>query len=151
VVLLIKEDVNGIFFSTDVTLGLIPLIILILTVANTNIDYTDSFLEKQYFQKAQDTAEIMATYKEHNDQTLFQKVSNTLSENRYQKAGIKSARNITFPFLERTIGNMKYRLEEINYLKGSEIISNGDINTTKNVGVAVKCHGKYLYKLYVWQ
>jgi hypothetical protein len=151
VVLLIKEDVNGIFFSTDVTLGLIPLIILILTVANTNIDYTDSFLEKQYFQKAQDTAEIMATYKEHNDQTLFQKVSNTLSENRYQKAGIKSARNITFPFLERTIGNMKYRLEKINYLKGSEILFNGDINTAKNVGVAVKYHGKYLYKLYVWQ
>lgn len=57
-VLLIKEDVNGIFFSTDVTLGLISLIILILTVANTNIDYTNSFLEKQYFQKAQDTAEI---------------------------------------------------------------------------------------------
>lgn len=150
-VLLIKEDVNGIFFSTDVTLGLIPLIILILTVANTNIDYTNSFLEKQYFQKAQDTAEIMAIYKEHDDQTLFQKVSNALSENRYKKAGIKSTRNITSPFLERTAGNMKYRLEEINYLKGSEIISNGDINTAKNVGVAVKCYGKYLFKLYVWQ
>ena len=55
-VLLIKEDVNGIFFSADVVLGLIPVLILILTVANTNIDYTDLFLEKSYFQKAQDTA-----------------------------------------------------------------------------------------------
>ena len=52
---MIKEDVNGIFFSMDVALGLIPLMILILTVANTNIDYTDLYLEKQYFQKAQDT------------------------------------------------------------------------------------------------
>ncbi len=39
--------------------------ILILTVANTNIDYTGLFLEKQYFQKAQDSAELMATYTEH--------------------------------------------------------------------------------------
>jgi len=111
VVLLIKEDVNGIFFSMDITLGLIPLIILILTVANTNIDYTDSYLEKQYFQKAQDTAELMSTYTEHDDQTIFQKVSNALSE----------------------------------------IVSNGDIKKAKNVGVAVKCYGNYLFKLYVWQ
>jgi hypothetical protein len=151
VVLLIKEDVNGIFFSTDVTLGLIPIIILILTVANTNIDYTGSYSEKQYFQKAQDTAELMSTYTEHDDQTLFQKVSNALSKNQDQKVGIASARNITSPFLKRTVGNMKYRLEEINYLKGSEIISNGDIKKAKNVGVAVKCYGNYLFKLYVWQ
>jgi hypothetical protein len=151
VVLLIKEDVNGIFFSMDITLGLIPLIILILTVANTNIDYTDSYLEKQYFQKAQDTAELMSTYTEHDDQTTFQKVSNALSENRDKKVGIDTARNITSPFLGRTIGNMKYRLEEINYLKGSEIVSNGDIKKAKNVGVAVKCYGNYLFKLYVWQ
>jgi hypothetical protein len=135
----------------DITLGLIPLIILILTVANTNIDYTDSYLEKQYFQKAQDTAELMSTYTEHDDQTIFQKVSNALSENRDKKVGIDTARNITSPFLGRTIGNMKYRLEEINYLKGSEIVSNGDIKKAKNVGVAVKCYGNYLFKLYVWQ
>jgi hypothetical protein len=151
VIKLIKEDVNGIFFSTDITLGLIPLIILILTVANTNIDYTDSFLEKQYFQKAQDTAELMATYTEHDDQTLFEKVSKVLSENQDKNGGIQSAKNITSPFLERTVGNMKYRLEEINYLKGTEIVSNGDISKARNVGVAVKCHGKYLFKLYIWE
>ena len=148
---MIKEDVNGIFFSTDIALGLIPLIILILTVANTNIDYTDSYLEKQYFQKAQDTAELMSTYTENDDQTILQKLSDAISENQNKKLGIERARNITSPFLERTIGNMKYRLEEINYLQGSEIISNGDIRTAKNVGVAVKCYGNYLFKLYVWQ
>ncbi len=148
---LIKEDVNGFFFSTDVALGLIPIIILILTVANTNIDYNGQFLEKQYFQKAQDTAELMATYTEHDDQTLIAKVSNALSENQDQKKGIDSARNLASPFLERTIGNMKYRLEEINYLKGAEIVSNGDISKAKNVGVAVKCYGNYLFRLYIWE
>ncbi len=150
VVLMMKED-NGIFFSIEAALGLIPIIIIIMTVSNTNIDYTDSYMEKQYFQKAQDTAELMSTYTEHNDQTILQKVSNALSENRDKKVGIDTARNITSPFLGRTIGNMKYRLEEINYLKGSEIVSNGDIKKAKNVGVAVKCYGNYLFKLYVWQ
>jgi hypothetical protein len=151
VIKLIKEDVNGIFFSTDITLGLIPIIILILTVANTNIDYTDSFLEKKYFQNAQDTAELMATYTEYDDQTLFEKVSIVLSENQDKNRGIQSAKNITYPFLEKTVGNMNYRLEEINYLKGEEIVSNGDINKARNVGVAVKCHGKYLFKVYIWE
>jgi hypothetical protein len=152
VVLLIKEDVNGIFFSMDAILGLIPIIILILTIANTNINYSDSCLEKQYFQRAQDTAELMATYKElHDDQTILEKVSNALSKNQDKKIGIESARTITSPFLERTVGNMKYRLEEINYLKGSEIISNGDINKAENVGVAVKCYDQYLFKFYLWE
>jgi hypothetical protein len=148
---LIKEDVNGIFFSADVVLGLIPILILILTVANTNIDYTNLFLEKSYFQKAQDTAELMAMYTEHDDHPILEKVSNALSENRNQKAGIESAKHIISPFIERTIGNMKYRFEEINYLNGAEIISNGDINNAKNVGVAVKCYDKYLFRLYVWE
>ncbi len=150
-VILIKEDINGIFFSMDATLGLIPIIILILTVANTNISYSDSCLENQYFQRAQDTAELMATYTENDDQTIFEKVSKELSKNQDQKAGIESARTITSPFLERTVGNMKYRLEEMNYLKGSEISSNGDINKAKNVGVAVRCYDQYLFKFYVWQ
>ena len=148
---LIKEDVDGILFSTDIALGLIPIIILILTVANTNIDYTGPLLQKQYFQKAQDTAELMATYTENDDQTLMVKISNALSENHDQKIGIDSARNLASPFFERTIGNMNYRLEEMNYLKGAEIVSNGDIKKAKNVGVAVKCYGNYLFRLYVWQ
>jgi hypothetical protein len=151
VILLIKEDINGIFFSMDATLGLIPIIILILTVANTNINYSDSCLEKEYFQRAQDTAELMATYTENDDETIFEKVSIALSKNQDKKAGIESARSITSPFLKRMVGNMKYRLEEINYLNGSEIISNGDINKAKNVGAAVKCYNQYLFKFYVWE
>lgn len=150
-VLLIKEDVNGIFFSADVVLGLIPVLILILTVANTNIDYTDLFLEKSYFQKAQDTAEIMAMYTEQDGHPLLEKVSNALIESQDRKTGIESAKHIVSPFIEKTIGNMKYRFEEINYLEGAEIISNGDINNAKNVGVAVKCYDKFLFRLYVWE
>ena len=148
VVLMIKED-NGIFFSMEAALGLIPIIIILMTVSNTNIDYTDSYIEKQYFQKAQDTAELMDQYTENNDQTLLEEVATALSENPDKMKGAESAKNIIYPFLKKTLGKMKYGLVEIYYLKGREIISNGNFKDAKIVGLAVKCCGSYIFKLYV--
>jgi len=148
VVLMIKED-NGIFFSIDATLGLIPIIIILMTVSNTNIDYTDSYIEKQYFQTAQDTAELMDQYTENNGQTLLEEVATSLSENPDKMKGAESAKNIIYPFLKKTLGKMKYGLVEIYYLKGREIISNGNFKDAKIVGLAVKCCGSYIFKLYV--
>jgi hypothetical protein len=148
---MINKDDKGIFFSMEVILGLIPVFILLLTVANTNFYSTDSCLETKYFQIAQDTAELMSMYADHNEQTLFGEISQALSENPNQIDGITSARVICSPFMEKTLGKMKYRLVELNYLKGKEIISNGNFKNSKNMGVAVKSYGPYLFKLYVWQ
>lgn len=93
VVLMINED-NGIFFSIETALGLIPIIIILMTVSNTNIDYTDSYIEKQYFQKAQDTAELMDQNTENNGQTLLEEVATSLSENPDKMKGAESAKNI---------------------------------------------------------
>ena len=93
VVLMMKED-NGIFFSIEAALGLIPIIIIIMTVSNTNIDYTDSYMEKQYFQKAQNTAELMDQYTGNNGQTLLEEVATSLSENPDKMKGAESAKNI---------------------------------------------------------
>ncbi len=150
-VLMINRDDKGIFFSMEAILGLVPVFILLLTVANTNFDSTDSYVETKYFQIAQDTTELMSKYTGHNEQTLFGEISQALSENPNQINGIKSARDICAPFLEQTLGKMKYRLVELNHLKGKEIISNGNFKDSKNVGVAVKSYGDYLFKLYVWQ
>ncbi len=147
---MIKED-NGIFFSIEAALGLIPIIIIIMTISNTNIDYTDSYMEKQYFQKAQDTAELMDQYTENNGQTLLEEVTIALSETPDKMKGAESAKNIIGPFLKKTLGKMKYSLVEINYLKGREIISNGNLKDAKIVGLAVKSSGNYLFKLYVWE
>jgi hypothetical protein len=148
---MIKEDVNGIFFSIDAILGLIPVFILLLTVANMNIDYTHSYLEKENVLQAQDSSEIMAQYTGLDDQTLLEEVSTALSENPNQTQGIESARKIADPFLKKTLGRMKYCLVEINYLEGKEIASSGNIEESNDVGVAVKCCGDYLFKLYVWK
>ena len=93
VVLMINED-NGIFFSIETALGLIPIIIILMTVSNTNIDYTDFYIEKQYFQKAQDTAELMDQNTENNGQTLLEEVATSLSENPDKMKGAESAKNI---------------------------------------------------------
>jgi len=93
VVLMINED-NGIFFSIETALGLIPIIIILMTVSNTNIDYTDFYIEKQYFQKAQDTAELMDQNTENNGQTLLEEVATSLSENPDKMNGAESAKNI---------------------------------------------------------
>jgi len=90
---MINED-NGIFFSIETALGLIPIIIILMTISNTNIDYTDSYIEKQYFQKAQDTAELMDQNTENNGQTLLEEVATSLSENPDKMKGAESAKNI---------------------------------------------------------
>jgi predicted lipid-binding transport protein (Tim44 family) len=100
VVLMMKED-NGIFFSIEAALGLIPIIIIIMTVSNTNIDYTDSYMEKQYFQKAQNTAELMDQYTGNNGQTLLEEVTTALSENPDKMKGTESAKDIIDPFSEK--------------------------------------------------
>jgi hypothetical protein len=150
VILIIKED-YGIFFSIDASLGLIPIIILLLTVSNTNIHYADSYMEIKYFQKAQDTAELMDQYTGNDGKTILEEVTASLSENKDKIKGIESAKNITGPFLKNNLGKMKYRLVEMNFLNGKEIISNGNIEDAKVVGSAVKCCGNYLFKLYVWE
>ena len=148
---MIKEDVKGIFFSIDAGLALIPILIILLTVSNTNIDYTHIYQEKTCFHKAQDSAELMALYKGPDNQTILEKISMTLSENTDPRMGVESARNIADPFLKKTLGRMNSRLVEVNYLEGREITSSGSFEEAGDVAVAVKCYGNYLYKLYVWE
>ncbi len=148
---MIKKDVKGIFLSLDAVLALIPIMILLLTVVSTNIEYYHCNMEKKYFHNAQDSAELMAQYRGPNDQTVLEGLSKALSENPDPRSGAAAAKKIAEPFLRKTLGNMKYRLVEIKYLKGKEISSNGNFNDSKDVGVAVKSYGEYTYKLYVWE
>ncbi|HSQ01827.1 MAG TPA: hypothetical protein VLM77_01065 [Methanobacterium sp.] len=148
---MIKKDVRGIFFSIDAGLALIPVLILLLTVSNTNIDYTHTYQEKSCFQKAQDSAELMVVYTGPDNQTILEEISSAISENPDPNDAVESARDIADPFLKKTLGRMNYRLVEINYLKGREIASKGNFEEARDVAVAVKCNRIYLFKLYVWE
>jgi len=142
---------KGLFFSIDMVLALIPIFILILTITNTNIFPIHPSITKNYFMEAQDTSELMAQYRGFDDQTVLEEISQALSESKDPIQSIESAHNIAEPFLKKNLGNQNYLLVEINYLKGMEITSKGNFKEAKNVGVAVKTCGNYIYKLYVWE
>ena len=145
------NDNKGLFLSMDMVLALIPIFILILNITNTNICYTPSYLTKHYFMEAQDTSELMAQCSDFDDQTVLEGISKALSENKDPMQGIESAKKIANPFLKKTLGNRNYLFVEMNYLKGREITSRGNFEDAKNVGVAVKSNGNYIFKLYVWE
>lgn len=148
---MIKNDVRGIFFSVDAALALIVLVILLSTVVNMNLNcYVQSYKEIQYYHEAQDTAGVMAVCKDSNGRTVLEDISTTLTDDSSGK-GLYSAHCIADSFLKKSIGKKKYCLKEMNCLHGKEICSNGNLQSAKNVGVAVKGYGKYLYKLYVWE
>ncbi|MDD3985433.1 MAG: hypothetical protein PHY59_06045 [Methanobacterium sp.] len=142
---------KGLFFSIDMVLALIPIFILILTITNTNIFPTHPYITKNYFIEAQDTSELMAQCIGFDDYTILEEISQALSEGKDPIQAIVSARNIAEPFLKKNLGNRNYLLVEMNYLKGMEITSKGNFKDAKNVGVAVKTNGNYIYKLYVWE
>jgi|WetSurMetagenome_2_1015567.scaffolds.fasta_scaffold152388_2 hypothetical protein len=141
---MILEDDYGIFLSTDTVLALIPLFILLFTVGNINMDYTGSFEEKHIFYHAQDSMELMAKSDGLDNHSILEEVSIAISDNRIDKA-----KEIADPFLKKINGNLKYRLVEMNHLNGNQICSNGDFKNSKDVAVAVKCHGDFVYKLYL--
>jgi hypothetical protein len=145
------NDNKGLFLSLDMVLALIPIFIFILTITNTNISYTHSYLTKHYFMEAQDTSELMAQCTGFDDQTVLEEISKALSENKNPMQGKESAKKIADPFLKKTLGNRNYLFVEMNYLKGMEISSKGNIEDAKNIGVAVKSNGNYIFKLYVWE
>lgn len=148
---MIKNDVRGIFFSVDAALALMVMAILLSTVLNINLNcYIQSYKEIQYFHDAQDTAEIMTVCKSSNGLTVLEDISQSLSEESGGQ-GFYTAHCTADSFLKKILGKKKYCLTEINCLKGKEICSNGKLQSAKNVGVAVKGQGKYLYKLYVWE
>ncbi len=144
------NDNKGLFFSLDMVLALIPIFILILNVTNANICYTHFYLTK-HFMEAQDTSELMTQCTVFDDQTVLEGISKALSESNDPIQGIESAKKIADPFLKKTLGNRNYLFVEINYLKGREITSRGNFEDAKNVSVAVKSNGNYIFKLYVWE
>jgi hypothetical protein len=148
---MIKNDDNGIFFSMDACLALIPVIILLFTIGNINMNNTNSYCENRYFHIAQDSAELMAEYCGPDEVPILEKVSNALTESSDSEKGIETARSILDPFLQKTLGIKNYRIVELKHLKGKEITSKGNYNNTEEVNVAVKGYGDYLFKLYVWE
>lgn len=138
---MIESDDKGLFICYDAILALIPVIIIISTVAQVNMDCSSD--EKVLYNQAQDTVDLMSLHSIPGEPSIFEQISTSLSKNNTQLAN-----KIADSYLNSTVGDKKYRLIELNQLNG-EICSKGDIKANDNVAVAVKCQGSYLYKLFL--
>ena len=131
---MIHEDDRGTFFSIEAT-------ILIATITNINIDYTNTRQEIVLYHQAQDTLDLMSS---NGSDSVLDQVSYAVSNKQ-----LDNAKKIADPYLKKTISNRKYKLVEMKHLHGDEIYSNADFNNVDNVAVAVKYHENCFYKLFI--
>ncbi len=138
-------DDKGFIFTIDAALALIPLFIVLATIANITDDYiTSQSHQTRLAHDAQDSLEIMTT------NGTLENITNTLTINNNNATGIAIAGQQSSAFLSKTLPGMKYNLTEVNQLNGTSIASNADMKDAKNIAVGVRNYGNYTFKLYVW-
>ena len=142
-------DNKGLIFTLDSILALIPIFIIIVAVGNIN----DSGLiypsqNVRSIQDAQDTLELM-TQSNSLETSILQDITSILIESKNSEGGVQKAGEIAGPYLNKTLGNSKYGLVEINPFNKT-IISNGDMKNAKDISVGFKSCGNYIFKLYIW-
>ncbi len=142
-------DECGFILTLDAILAMIPIFIVILSVANTTYNYNNFNPENRFYHEAHDTIELMAEYHGPDGLTTLEEVSNELSDNSNPINRVQYAKEKVDPLLNKTLKGLNYSLVEVNQLNGKEITSNGDIREAKNVAVAIKYYRNYIFKLYV--
>lgn len=143
-------DNKGLIFTLDAVLALIPIFIIIVSVANIS----DSGLiypsqQVHFIENAQDTLEIMSTNQNGLNSNVLQNMANILAANNNSELGIQEAGKLAGFYLNKTIINSKYSLIETNQLNKT-IISTGDMKDANNISVGFKSCKNYIFKLYIW-
>ena len=142
-------DNKGIIFSIDAAVALIPLFILLAAVTHFSVPFTSDHIQINH--DAQDTLETMANYKLDDESTILQNITDTLIKNNNNPEGISLAGQTAGSYLNKALGNSKYTLTEVNYLKGGIIASNSDMKNADNAAVGVRNYGNYTFMLYMWK
>ena len=97
---------------------------------------------------AQDTLEIMATYKKGPEElSVLQNVASILSTNNDQ-TGISEAGQTAGAYLNQTLNSTKYNLTETQL--NVTIAANADMEEASDVAVGVKSCDGYVFRLCVW-
>ena len=139
-------DDKGLIFTVDAALALIPIFIVLTTIASLGDDYlTFSSQQIRISHDAHDTLETMATYVAGTEGTsTLEDVRSELMKNNTTKAGA-----IAGKYLNNTLKGTKYNLTEIRQLN-TTIVSNANMASANNTAVAVRNFGDYTFRLYIW-
>ncbi|WP_414470063.1 hypothetical protein [Methanobacterium sp. ACI-7] len=141
-------DNKGLIFTLDAAIALIPIFIIIAAVVSVSSS-DNTYTQIRLAHNAQDTLENMGMHQNNQQLSTLQKITYTLSLNNNSNDGINEAGKIAGFYLNKTLGNSKYKLVEISVLNKT-IVSNGDILETENISVGFKSFENYIFKLYIW-
>lgn len=143
-------DNKGFIFTFDAVLALIPVFILLMAVSSVNMgSLIQPSQQVRLSNQAQDSLNLMAQYQNPGG-TVLEEISTVLKANQNNLAGIDTAKKIADTFLDKNLPGMKYKLIELNQLKGSTITTNGNVDGVGNVAVGNRNYGNYSFQLYVW-
>lgn len=144
-------DENGVIFSWDAVLALIPLFVVIMAIFNVNYSaLEDQNQDIRLSHMAEDSMNAMARYRQKNGLNLLETISNTLLEHNNDGTGIIEAGKIAAPFLDKTLQGVNYRLTEENQINKT-ITASADFKGAENVEVSSRSYGGYIFKLWVWE
>lgn len=144
-------DDKGLIFTVDAALALIPIFIVLTTIASLGDDgLMISSQQIRISHDAQDTLETMATYKQGTESIcVLQNITETLMINKNNDTGRTLAGTIAGKYLNNTIRDAKYNLTEIRQLN-TTIASNSNMASASNTAVGVRNFGNYTFRLYIW-
>lgn len=138
-------DDKGLIFTLDAVLALIPVFIILTAVAYISTDFSAPSHQIRVSNNAQDILETMSTYKNSPaDITSLESITEALNTENYDLAS-----QIASLYFNKTIGNLKYNLTEVNQLN-TTIAANDDMKNGQNIAIGVKNYGAYTFKLYIW-
>jgi hypothetical protein len=146
-------DEKGFLATADAIFGLLITFILVSAVLSSfNIPLHSISQEINPERNVQDVMGIMATSPmEGNEKTILSEITIHLISQNNSKTSVESSGIIVGNFLNKTAPGMKYNFTETNNLKGSTIVSNGDMTGVKNFQLATRHCGNYSYQLYFWK
>jgi len=144
-------DDKGLIFTIDAALALIPIFIVLTTIASLGDDgLMFSSQQIRISHDAQDTLETMATYKAGPEGiSALQNMTDTLIVNNNSATGRALAGEVASKYLNNTIKDAKYNLTEIRQLN-TTIVSNANMASANNTAVGVRNFGDYTFRLYIW-
>jgi hypothetical protein len=141
-------DEKGFAYTLDAVLALIPVIIILFGVSNFPLS-SESPLPIHSSQKAHDTMDLMANYREGNDLSVLERISTILASGNNSQASVDSAGEIASNFLDKNLAGREYLLTEEGHLGGKSLAGKMELKKADNVATASRNCGNYTFRIYI--
>ncbi len=140
-------DEKGFGYTLDAVLALIPIMIILFGV-NSIIASPESHQPVVSSQKAPDTIELMAQYKDGEGMTVLNSISSVLTSGNNSEASIRKSGEIASSFLDKNVPS-NYLLTEESHLNGKPLAGKLDLKTANHVATATRNCGSYTFRIYI--